>query len=93
MYSFPKIRLPEGAVAEAERRGIPPDTFYCLELLDKTGISAVPGSGFGQAPNTLHFRTTILPSEEDMKLMLKSFQSFHASFMDKFRTDKIAAHL
>ena len=42
-----------------------PDVFYCLKLLDSTGISTVPGSGFGQKPGTFHIRTTILPLEED----------------------------
>jgi alanine transaminase len=56
MYLFPTISLPEGAVKAAEEAGKKPDEYYCLELLDATGICVVPGSGFGQKPNTLHFR-------------------------------------
>jgi alanine transaminase len=42
MYIFPQIRLPAKAVAEAERRKITPDLFYCLELLENTGVVVVP---------------------------------------------------
>ena len=48
MYSFPQIRLPPKAVEAAKRAGKVPDVFYCLKLLEATGISTVPGSGFGQ---------------------------------------------
>ena len=46
--------------------GKPGDWLYCKELLEATGIVVVPGSGFGQAEGTLHFRTTFLPSEKDI---------------------------
>lgn len=48
MYSFPQIRLPPKAVEAAKKAGKVPDVFYCLKLLEATGISTVPGSGFGQ---------------------------------------------
>lgn len=48
MYSFPQIRLPPKAIEAAQRAGKAPDVFYCLKLLEATGISTVPGSGFGQ---------------------------------------------
>lgn len=48
MYSFPQIRLPPKAIEAAKRLGKVPDVFYCLKLLEATGISTVPGSGFGQ---------------------------------------------
>lgn len=48
MYSFPQIRLPPKAIEAAKRAGKVPDVFYCLKLLEATGISTVPGSGFGQ---------------------------------------------
>lgn len=34
-----------------------PDMFYCLKLLEETGICVVPGSGFGQRQGTYHFRS------------------------------------
>jgi len=85
MYLFPRIRLPEGALLEAERRGIPPDTMYSLELLSSTGICVVPGSGFGQEEGTLHFRTTFLPPEDKMDTVIARMSKFHASFMDQYR--------
>lgn len=33
-----------------------PDMFYCMKLLEDTGICVVPGSGFGQREGTYHFR-------------------------------------
>lgn len=48
MYCFPSVLLPPGAIHEAEKRGIAPDTFYAVSLLQSTGICVVPASGFGQ---------------------------------------------
>lgn len=48
MYSFPQIQLPPRAIDAAKKLEKAPDVFYCLKLLEATGISTVPGSGFGQ---------------------------------------------
>lgn len=83
MYLFPTIRLPEKAVKEAEKNGRKPDAFYCMRLLEKTGICIVPGSGFGQREGTLHFRTTFLaPQIEEYSASIKRF---HSEFMDEYR--------
>ena len=63
MYSFPQITLPPAFLEKAKKLGKAPDTLYCLELLDETGLSCVPGSGFEQKPGTFHLRTTILVSK------------------------------
>merc|ERR1740117_1253189 len=81
MYSFPKVNLPQKAIDAAKAAGKQPDVFYCLALLAATGISTVPGSGFGQKPGTFHIRTTILPQEEDMDRIIGMFQKFHRDFM------------
>lgn len=47
MYSFPQLHLPPKALEAAEAAGKAGDVFYCLKLLEATGISTVPGSGFG----------------------------------------------
>jgi alanine transaminase len=60
MYAFPQIFLPEKAIVEAEKQGRPADAMYCYQLLEETGICVVPGSGFGQKPGTLHFRSVCL---------------------------------
>lgn len=47
MYAFPRIYFSNKAVEAARERGMEPDLFYCLEVLENTGIVLVPGSGFG----------------------------------------------
>ncbi|KAI5370607.1 Putative aminotransferase, class I/classII, pyridoxal phosphate-dependent transferase, major [Septoria linicola] len=82
MYLYPTINLPQKALEAAKKEGKNPDDFYCLELLDATGICIVPGSGFGQKEGTLHFRTTFLaPGTE----WVSRITAFHGKFMDKYR--------
>ncbi|KAG6601528.1 glutamate--glyoxylate aminotransferase 2-like [Cucurbita moschata] len=84
MYSFPQIRLPPRAIEAAKQLGKVPDVLYCLKLLEATGISTVPGSGFGQKEGVFHLRTTILPAEEDMPEIMASFKKFNDSFMEEY---------
>ncbi|KAI5780299.1 alanine aminotransferase [Peziza echinospora] len=65
MYLFPTITLPPKAVAAAEKEGRKADEWYCLRLLDATGVCVVPGSGFGQKQGEYHFRTTFLAGGSD----------------------------
>lgn len=58
-----------------------PDMFYCLEMIDQTGICVVPGSGFHQRTGTYHFRTTILPPTDQIKSLLAKFEKFHLNFL------------
>lgn len=85
MYSFPRLHLPPKAVEAAKAAGKTPDTFYCLELLEETGIVTVPGAGFGQEEGTFHMRTTILPQEDQIADFVQKFKSFHQKFMEKYR--------
>lgn len=41
---------------DPQELGLAPDMFFCLCLLEETGICVVPGSGFGQQEGTYHFR-------------------------------------
>jgi len=82
MYLFPQIRLPEKAIEAAKQANKAPDAFYCLDLLEKTGICVVPGSGFGQVPGTLHFRTTFLAPQIDE--FVKRIKDFHEDFLKKY---------
>jgi glutamate--glyoxylate aminotransferase len=84
MYSFPRVHLPPKAVQAAKAAGKTPDVFYCLELLKATGISTVPGSGFGQEDNTYHLRTTILPPEEQIPTIIQKFKDFNEGFMKNY---------
>jgi alanine transaminase len=82
MYLFPTITLPEKAIQAAKEADRKPDEFYCLRLLDATGICVVPGTGFGQKDGTFHFRTTFLaPGTEWVGRIVE----FHQEFMDKYR--------
>jgi alanine transaminase len=58
------------------------DSAYCMALLEETGICVVPGSGFGQEPGTLHFRTTFLPSQEEIEAMVDRLKAFHERYVD-----------
>jgi len=70
MYAFPRVTLPPGRTDEE----------YCMALLEETGICVVPGTGFGQVPGTAHFRTTILPPTDRIRMVVEKLASFHASF-------------
>lgn len=85
LYVFPQIRLPAKAVEAAKAAGKSADTFYCLALLENTGVVVVPGSGFGQKDGTFHFRSTILPSEADMDGVINKMSAFHANFINKYK--------
>jgi alanine transaminase len=82
MYLFPTITLPQKAVDAAKAAGHLPDEFYCIKLLDATGVCVIPGSGFGQKEGTLHFRTTFLAPGTGW---VSSIAEFHKKFMDEYR--------
>jgi glutamate--glyoxylate aminotransferase len=84
MYSFPRITIPPAAIAAAKAKGKEPDVMYCLELLEETGLSCVPGSGFKQVDGTFHIRTTILPAEDQFEDIINRFTSFHQGFMKRY---------
>ncbi|XP_071409826.1 alanine aminotransferase 2-like [Pithys albifrons albifrons] len=84
MYSFPRIDLPPRAVAAAQEQGQAPDMFFCMRLLEETGICVVPGSGFGQREGTYHFRMTILPPTEKLQILLEKLSSFYTKFVREF---------
>uniref|UniRef100_A0A8C4QK04 alanine transaminase n=1 Tax=Eptatretus burgeri TaxID=7764 RepID=A0A8C4QK04_EPTBU len=84
MYSFPRLDLPPRAVEAAKKCGQAPDMFYCMRLLEETGICVVPGSGFGQLEGTHHFRMTILPPVEKLKVLLQKLKDFHIKFTTEF---------
>lgn len=84
LYVFPQIHLPPKAYEAAAAEHRPPDAFYCLAMLNRTGIVVVPGSGFGQVDGTLHFRSTILPSEEAMDGVIQKMADFHRKFLVEY---------
>ncbi|XP_067854033.1 alanine aminotransferase 2 isoform X2 [Heptranchias perlo] len=84
MYAFPRIFIPSKAIKEAKAHGMAPDMFYCMRLLEETGICVVPGSGFGQKEGTYHFRMTILLPVEKLKVLLQNVKDFHTKFLRKY---------
>ena len=84
MYAFPKIDIPKKAIKKAGEMKVAPDFFYAMQLLESSGICIVPGSGFGQLPGTFHFRTTILPQNDKLELMMNVFKEFHLKFMEQY---------
>jgi alanine transaminase len=85
MYAFPQLMLTDAAIKEAQSKGQKPDAFYCFQLLEETGICVVPGSGFGQKEGTYHFRMTILPQKDKLKILLDRLEDFHVRFMEKYK--------
>jgi aspartate/methionine/tyrosine aminotransferase len=84
LYAFPKINIPSRAIQQAKAEGLEADMFYCLKLLDETGLCVVPGSGFGQREGQHHFRTTFLPSEDHLQEVLASYETFHKKFLNSY---------
>lgn len=85
MYLFPSLKFTKEKYPklfeEAEKTGAIIDEVYCIELLENTGICCVPGSGFGQKPDTYHVRTTFLPPGDEW---IKRWNKFHADFVAKY---------
>lgn len=51
-----RFSSPGPPLARPQELGLAPDMFFCMSLLEETGICVVPGSGFGQREGTYHFR-------------------------------------
>jgi len=91
MYAFVKLDLPHkkgvdiSKMDESERLEYDSkrDSDYCMALLEETGICVVPGSGFGQLPGTLHFRTTFLPPKDEIEELVKKIELFHIDYVKK----------
>jgi alanine transaminase len=84
MYAFPNLTFPEKFLKDCEGKGKMADAVYCMSILEETGIVVVPGSGFGQADGTWHFRTTFLPGEDKIDAVVERLSAFHENFMKKW---------
>lgn len=93
MYAFVKFELPEdtgvdfGNMKPEERQSweAKKDFDYCMALLEETGICVVPGSGFGQLPGTLHFRTTFLPPKNEIQEFVEKLRVFHLNYVKRVK--------
>lgn len=84
MYIFPSIVLPPKLIEEAERTGKQPDFIWAKAMLEDAGVCVIPGSGFGQKPNTYHFRTTFLADENVLKKAIERMKIAHAKLLAKY---------
>ncbi|XP_026734189.1 alanine aminotransferase 1-like [Trichoplusia ni] len=84
MFAYPRVDIPERAQEAARDLGLSPDEFYCLRLLEETGVCVIPGTGFGQRAGTFHFRTTILHPRDEFQHMMDCFRRFHLDFLEKY---------
>ena len=84
MYLFPSLQLPKKAIAAAKAAGVAADEFYCIRLLEATGLVVVPGSGFGQVDGTYHFRTTFLPPVDAIDRVMAKLGDFQRNFLAEF---------
>ncbi|WFD20603.1 alanine transaminase [Malassezia caprae] len=89
MYVFPRLHLSKSASDAAKKAGKRVDEFYCLQLLEETGICVIPGSGFSFYPEYLEdgssysfFRTTVLAKATEE--MVERFVKFHLHFRERF---------
>ncbi|KAJ7432123.1 1-aminocyclopropane-1-carboxylate synthase 2 [Mycena galericulata] len=86
LYLFPRITLPDAALAAAERQGKAPDAVYAMELLERTGICVVPGSGFRQKEGEWHYRLTCLcPGTDEY---VRKLVDFHTEYLKRWEAGK-----
>ena len=67
-YAFPRLEIARS------------DSEFVMELVRQTGVIVVPGSGFGQAPGTKHFRLVFLPPEDTIQKALHLVGDFMQSW-------------
>jgi len=71
-YAFPKLEMKQT------------DAHFVAELIKKTGVVIVPGSGFGQVSGTKHFRVVFLPNEQILTKAYKAIGEFFVKYQEKF---------
>jgi len=81
MYGFPRVHFSQKFIDASLASGKQPDFIYCMEMVNKTGIMTVPGSGFGQQKDSYHFRITNLVSPTSaMQVVLEDLKKFNDEF-------------
>lgn len=96
MYAFPSIEIPDGYRKKARENLVNPDFQWCMDLLKDESVVVVPGSGFDQIPGTFHFRTTILPTEDEMSDVVNRIRRHQLNIQEKYGPNaaaEIPAHL
>lgn len=75
---------PEGAFYAFPTIKVKDDSHFVSQLIQETGVVVVPGSGFGQKPNTNHFRIVTLPQEEILRDAFKLIGEFYKLYLSKY---------
>jgi alanine-synthesizing transaminase len=75
---------PEGAFYAFPSIDVKDDNHFCSSLLQETGVVLVPGTGFGQKPNSHHFRIVILPPENVLEDAFKIINDFYKDYQNKY---------
>ena len=76
MYMFPSIPMSQKFIDKCKKENVLPDEAYCMEILNKTGMCWVPGSGFSMKDH--HFyRTTFLPPIETLEEIMPKIINAH----------------
>lgn len=83
LYAFPSVQLPTQVIDAARASGQSPDTFYCLSLLEETGICVVPASCFGQDCNRFGFRVAFLLPDDKIDFVIEGFARHHRKICNK----------
>jgi len=68
-YAFPKLSIKNT------------DNHFVSELIKTTGVVVVPGSGFGQKPDTKHFRIVFLPQDDILKKAYERIGNFFEDYI------------
>ncbi|TAL67891.1 MAG: aminotransferase class I/II-fold pyridoxal phosphate-dependent enzyme [Bacteroidetes bacterium] len=71
-YMFPSIDVKD-------------DKDFTVELIKETGVVVVHGEGFGQKPETHHFRIVILPNEDILKEAFEKIAEFYEKYKKSMR--------
>ena len=85
LYVFPRVHMTESAVKAARSVGAEPDSFYCVEMLNATGLMVVPGNGFRQKEGTYHFRmSNLIYNYDELSKVLDGIDAFNRQFFAKY---------
>eukprot|EP00058_Branchiostoma_floridae_P002033 XP_002587521.1 hypothetical protein BRAFLDRAFT_99414 [Branchiostoma floridae] len=95
MYAFPRIHLPPRAVEKAKKKVqlilsslFPPCSPWGSRQMASMLCSCWSRlryvCGFGQRDGTYHFRTTILPQPDKLKIFMDAFTAFHNKFLQEY---------
>lgn len=79
MYAYPKIQFSQKIIDSLKQQNQHPDVFYCLKLLQETGVATVPGSAFNQHEG-YHFRISCTLDRAKLETALKQISQFNTEF-------------